>query len=119
MRQLWYTGYLVSSLTFLSLAYLDWQIPGMVSAIFPVYSILLLAIICGVVTVWLPVDTERAQASVGWRRFTNLIAILVGCVVALTMFKTGQVFAGYRLVITLVLVALPFVLLSALRQVKT
>ena len=112
MRSLWYTGYIVASLACLVLAYLEWQVPGFVSFVFPVYAILIVAIVCGLGTLLANIANKPTtiRAQVG--------AMLIGAVIAMVIFRAGEAFGIFRLVLALVAVVLPLLLLKALTDVK-
>lgn len=112
MRQLWYTGYLVSSFTFLVLSYVEWQIPGFVSLVFPVYLILIVAIVCGIASL----TAARPHEVTG--RAYELVAVAIGVVLAITIFHAAGVFGAFRLVLAVMVFVLPVLLLKALSDVK-
>lgn len=117
MPSLWYTLYSVSSLTFFGLAYIDWQVPGFVSHVFPAYILLIAAIISGVAV--LLSKPSEPQALTRRARFGEVtITVLAGLLLAATAVDAGGVFGGYRLVFGVVAGALPLLLLTALRQIK-
>lgn len=112
MRQLWYTGYIVSSLTFLVLSYVEWQIPGFVSLVFPIYFVLIVAVVCGMASL------AAAEPYKITGRVHELVAVAIGIVLAMTIFHATAVFGAYRLVLALVVLVLPILLLKALSDVK-
>lgn len=112
MRNLWYTGYVVSSLTFLALAYVEWQVPGFVSHVFPMYIVALLAIICGLGAL----VTSRAVLAV--RRRFEVVAVGIGVISSVLVFQAAGAFGAFRLVLAMIVLILPLVLLKALSDVK-
>jgi len=112
MRHLWYTGYVVSSLTFLALAYVEWQVPGFVSYVFPIYPVALIAVVCGLGTL----VTSKATLAVQ-RRF-EVVAVGIGIILSLLVFQAAGAFGAFRLVLAIIVLILPLVLLKALSDVK-
>lgn len=112
MRQLWYTGYWVSGLTFLALAYVEWQIPGFVSQTFPMYAILIVTCVCGLMSLLITKAEQRVS------RAQLLIATGCGLAIAITLFHAAAMFGAYRLVLPLIGLMLPPLLLKTLSEVK-
>jgi hypothetical protein len=112
MRSLWYTGYVAASLTFLALVYVEWQVPGFVSSVFPIYIVLLIALVCGVGAL-----VTSSGARVLHRR-AHIIALTVGIAGALLVFQAADAFGAFRLVLAIIVLVLPSLLLKALSDVK-
>lgn len=112
MRSLWYTGYVVSSLTFLALVYVEWQVPGFVSSVFPIYIVLLLALVCGVGAL---VTSSEARALSGR---AQILALAIGIAGSLLVFHAADAFGAFRLVLAIIVLVLPLLLLKALSDVK-
>lgn len=112
MKNLWYIGYVIAGLSFLGLVYAEWQVPGFVSYTFPITLVLMIAIVCGVASLMTQAGTRAS------RRHHYLFALLVGIVVSLTVFRAGEVFGAFRLMVALVVLVMPMLLLKALDDVK-
>lgn len=96
------------SLLFLVLSYVEWQIPGFVSFVFPLYIVLGLAIVTGVGAL---AANERASS---WHRRTDVLAIAIGLLFSILVFHAGDVFGAYRLVIAIIALLVPLLLLKSL-----
>lgn len=112
MFKLWYSGFVVASLTFVCLAYVEWQMSGFVSQVFPLTYVLAVAMVCGLMSL---LGSPGAR-SVG--KLHEVLAIGVGLACAITLFHAGESFGAYRLVLALVMLVLPLSLLKALEDVK-
>ena len=112
MRNLWYTGYVVSSLTLLALAYVEWEVPGFVSSVFPLYVVMIMAIICGLGA--LLVDAKFSRGG----RAPAVLALAIGVLASLMVFRAADVFGAYRLMMAIVTLGLPLLLLKALSDAK-
>lgn len=112
MSKLWYTGFVVAAFTFLVLAYVEWQIPGFVSQVFPLTYVLAVAVVCGLMSL---LGSPGAH-SVG--KLHEMLAVGVGLACAIALFHAGESFGAYRLVLALVVLVLPLGLLKALKDVK-
>ncbi len=112
MRSLWYTGYVVSSLTFLALVYVEWQVPGFVSSVFPIYIVLLIALVCGIGAL---VTSSGARAP---HRRRQIVAVAIGIIGSLLVFQAADAFGAFRLVLAIIVLVLPLLLLKALSDVK-
>ncbi len=112
MRSLWYTGYVVSSLTFLALVYVEWQVPGFVSSVFPIYIVLLIALVCGIGAL---VTSSGARAP---HRRCQIVAVAIGIIGSLLVFQAADAFGAFRLVLAIIVLVLPLLLLKALSDVK-
>lgn len=112
MRQLWYTGYVVSSLSCLVLSYVEWQIPGFVSLVFPIYIVLIVTVICGALSLMAAEPTKRVG------RAHELAALAIGLFLAIATFHAAEVFGAFRLVLATVVLASPIILLETLNDVK-
>jgi hypothetical protein len=112
MRSLWHTGYVVSSLTFLALAYTEWQVPGFVSQVFPLWIVAGIALICGLGSLAFGVTSS------GTGPLRLALAVLGGVVLALTIFQAAEVFGAFRLFLALISLVLPGVLLWGLNNDK-
>ena len=112
MRSLWYTGYLVSSLTWLVLAYVEWQVPGFVSQVFPLYLVMMAALGCGIAAV---IVGQRSGSS---RRTSEALALGVGILGSMLVLHGAEALGAFRLVLALVALLLPLLLLKALSDVK-
>jgi hypothetical protein len=112
MRSLWYTGYVVSGLTFLVLAYVEWQIPGFVSQVFPLYLVLIVAVACGVGAMLSKSSTTSLS------RRSELLALVIGIVFSVLVFKAADALGAFRLLLAIVVLVLPNLLLKALSDVK-
>lgn len=100
------------SLLFLVLSYVEWQIPGFVSFVFPLYIVLGLAILTGVGAL---VASQRASS---WHRRTDVLAIAIGLLFSILVFHAAEVFGAYRLLLAMVALILPVLLLKALSDVN-
>lgn len=112
MRSLWYTAFAILSLLFLVLSYLEWQVPGFVSTVFPISIVFVLALGCGVAT--LVVGRKPRPRD----RRVEMVAAGCGLLFAVLVFRAGDVFGAYRIVIALVTLVLPSLLLKVLSDVK-
>lgn len=112
MRSLWYTAYVVSSLTWLLLSYVEWQIPGFVSQVFPTYVVLILAIGTGIGAL---TTSSRARSL---NVIHEVAAIGIGVVLSLLVFHAADAFGAYRLVLAIIALLVPAVLLKALSDDK-
>lgn len=112
MHSLWYTGYLVSSLTLLALVYVEWEVPGFVSSVFPIYLVVIVAFICGVGAL---VTSSRAERVY---RASYVFALAVGVVGSLVVFQAAEAMGAYRLMMAILVLTLPLLLLKALGDVK-
>ncbi len=107
MQRLWYTGYVVLSLTWLGLLYVEWQVPGFVSQVFPSYIILLAASVCGVASLLQSWTSSNVDARVNY-----LIAGVTGLLLAAVMISDGNVFGAYRFILAFVILGLPVILVK-------
>ncbi len=112
MRSFWHTGYVVSSLTFLALVYVEWQVPGFVSSVFPIYIVLVIALVCGIGAL---VASSAARAQ---HRRSQIVALAIGIVGSLLVFNAADAFGAFRLVLAIIVLVLPLLLLKALSDVK-
>ena len=103
---------MVSSLTFLGLAYVEWQIPGFVSQVFPLYLVLVLAVACGVGAML------SRSSTTGLPRRSELLALVIGIVFSVLVFKAADALGAFRLVLAIVVLVLPNFLLKALSDAK-
>ncbi len=106
MKNLVYPGYLAATLTFAVLAYMEWQIPGLVSANFPLYLPLLVALALGFWSLGVP--TEAYSLS----KTHIAIALLTGIVLAVIVFRAGELFGVWRLFLAASVLPLPYLLLK-------
>lgn len=108
MKTLWYFGYVVASFTFLALLYVDTQIPGFVSLVFPSYIVLLIAIGCGVASLYV------AEPKTSPSRVYEVISVAIGVLLAAVVFRAGDIFGAYRLVMALIVLFLPVLMYKTL-----
>ncbi|HAL50398.1 MAG: hypothetical protein UU40_C0003G0047 [Candidatus Uhrbacteria bacterium GW2011_GWD2_41_121] len=101
------TGFLVSVISYGFFLLCEYLRPGFVSYVFSVHLILIPAIVFGIW--WAQVAIERKGRSLMWIVFK----IFVGLLLMIILWREGTTFGDFRIFISLIGLALPFVLLKA------
>ncbi len=100
------TAFTVSVLTNALLFFLDWQIPGFVSTVFPLYLPLLISFVLGLVLTVLPGVPLQSSSKV----MLMTMAAMVGLALGAALWSDLSVFGMWRPFFVLALMATPVLL---------
>lgn len=106
------TAFLVATLTFVVLLYVDWQVPGFVSNVFPLYLPLLLAVILGVLCIVEPAQPIRKQ------RWSLPLAVVIGLILGLILFPSFTIFGDWQFLLILAVIITPVLLVKSIQDAQ-
>jgi hypothetical protein len=111
MRNILRFAFSVSLATTLILAFIEWQVPGFVSFVFPFYWLIVVSIVLGALSTVAPSPSSSSprvptpSAGEGGGAWGGIATVLCALALALIVFEDGEVFGVMRIPLAVVIVA--------------
>ncbi len=102
MRNILRFAFTVSLITTLVLAFIEWQVPGFVSFVFPFYWLVVASIVLGALSGALPPPYQGGAG--GGQNFRAAALVLCALALALIVLEDGGVFGVMRIPLAIVIV---------------
>jgi hypothetical protein len=108
MRPYLTLAFRLSVMTFLVLWYADWQLPGFVSDVFPLWLPLLVVLGLGLL------ELQQPARAISKPRNAILTAGIMGLILGLSVFPALVVFGDWQILLVLAVMAMPMLMVAYL-----